>query len=88
MQQRKDNSGALFKNDQKQGDNHPDYKGSAMIDGSDYWLSAWINVSKNGLTYMSLSLQPKEQVHNHGVQQAQQVSQQQQQVNFEDDIPF
>jgi len=85
MQQRKDNSGALFKNDQKQGDNHPDYKGSAMIDGSDYWISAWINTSKNGLKYMSLSLQPKDQVHTQGVQQAQQQYQQQQ--TFED-IPF
>ena len=84
--QRKDNSGALFKNDQKQGDNHPDYKGSAMIDGSDYWVSAWINTSKNGVKYMSLSLQHKDQVHNQGVQKAQQAVQQT--VDFDDDIPF
>jgi len=91
MQQR-DNNGVLFKNDQKQGDNHPDYKGSAMVDGVDYWLSAWINISKNGNKYMSLKLNPKEQVHNQGVQGAQQQvnqqpPQQMQQQSF-DDIPF
>lgn len=86
--QRKDNNGVLFKNDQKQGDNHPDYKGSAMVDGSDYWLSAWINVSKNGQKYMSIKLNPKDQVHNDGVQRSQQNVQQSFNDEFDQDIPF
>lgn len=85
MQQRKDNSGALFKNERKESDSHPDYKGEAMIDGSEYWISAWINESKSGVKYMALKYTMKEQVHNHGVQQAQQQPQQPQ--TFED-IPF
>jgi hypothetical protein len=59
--QQKDNSGALFKNDRKENEKQPDYKGSATIDGVDYWISAWINVSqKDGKTkYMSLGFTRK-----------------------------
>jgi hypothetical protein len=48
------NSGALFKAEKKT-DNHPDYNGSINIDGTDYWLSAWLKKDKNGNAYMSLS---------------------------------
>jgi hypothetical protein len=48
------NSGALFKAEKKT-DSHPDYNGSINIDGTDYWLSAWLKKDKNGNTYMSLS---------------------------------
>ena len=47
--------GVLFKNDKKETDNHPDYNGSINIEGTEYWLSAWINQDKNGKKYMSLS---------------------------------
>lgn len=53
------NRGALFKNDKKN-PNWPDYKGSLNVAGIDYWLSAWIKKDKNGATYMSLSVKPKE----------------------------
>lgn len=54
------NTGALFKND-KERDTHPDYKGSINIDGTEYWLSSWINTSKQGKKFMSLKASPKEQ---------------------------
>lgn len=47
--------GVLFKNDRKETDSHPDYNGSINIEGTEYWLSAWINEDKNGKKYMSLS---------------------------------
>ena len=56
----KDMTGSLFKNDRKESDNHPDYKGSALINGVDHWLDAWINTDRNGGKYMSLKLKPKE----------------------------
>ena len=56
------NRGALFKNDDKQSDKHPDYKGSINIDGVEYWLSSWIKTSKQGNKFMSLSVQPKQAV--------------------------
>lgn len=58
--EQKDLTGSLFKNDRKESDTHPDYKGSALIGGVDHWLDAWINVSKDGKKYMSLKLKPKD----------------------------
>ena len=55
------NSGSLFKNDKKETESQPVYKGSINIEGVDYWLSAWLNTSKQGVKYMSLKATPKEQ---------------------------
>jgi hypothetical protein len=50
------NSGALFnERDKKKGPNDRDYGGRIDIEGRQYWLSAWINTSKQGLKYLSLS---------------------------------
>ena len=55
------NSGALFRNEDKQSDKHPDYRGSINVDGVDYWLSAWMKTSKKGERFMSLAVKPKDQ---------------------------
>lgn len=59
----KDNSGSLFKNDRKEQPNHPDYRGSAMVNGVEFWMSAWIKNADdpNKKTFMSFSFQPKEE---------------------------
>jgi uncharacterized protein (DUF736 family) len=58
----KPNTGSLFKNDKKEADTHPDYKGSGLIEGvGEVWLDAWINTSANGTKYMSLKFKPKDQ---------------------------
>ena len=54
-----ENSGALFKNDRKEKDSHPDYKGSALVDGADYWISAWIKEGQKG-KFMSLAFTAKD----------------------------
>jgi uncharacterized protein (DUF736 family) len=53
------NQGALFRNEDKTEEKHPDYRGSINVGGVDHWLSAWIKTSKKGSKYMSLSVKPK-----------------------------
>lgn len=52
--------GVLFKNDKKESEKHPDYKGSCEIEGTEYWLSAWIKEGQKG-KFMSLSFSVKEE---------------------------
>lgn len=59
MEEKRDNSGVLFKNDKKEEPKHPDYKGNITVGGKDYWLSAWIKEGKNG-KFMSLAMNPKD----------------------------
>jgi hypothetical protein len=35
------NRGSIWKNEKKEKDTHPDFTGSANVDGHDYWVSAW-----------------------------------------------
>jgi len=84
--EQKDNSGAMFVNDKKESETHPDRKGSAMIGGVDYWVSGWLNESAKGSKYLSLKFTAKEDAHNQGVKQI--VNKVQKQEFLEDDIPF
>ena len=57
--EKRDNSGVLFKNENKDNEKKPDYKGSIMVDGNEYWLSAWIKEGKSG-KFMGLAVSPKD----------------------------
>ena len=59
MEYDNNNRGSLFKNDRKDDAKFPDYKGSLNVDGVEFWLSAWIKVSKDGQKFMSLSIKNK-----------------------------
>lgn len=55
------NRGALFKNDRKETDSHPDLSGQINVDGKDYWLSGWTKRNEdNSFKVLSLSVKPKE----------------------------
>lgn len=56
----KDMSGSLFKNTRKEKDTHPDYNGSARIEGHDYWISAWLKEGKDGGKYFSFAFKRKD----------------------------
>lgn len=59
----KELSGVLFKNDKKTTEKHPSYKGQALVNGVEYWMSAWINKNDKG-SYMSIQFEPKGQKRN------------------------
>jgi len=88
--EQKDNDLVLFKNDKKESDKHPDYKGSGMVNGVEVWLSAWINKSKDGKVYMSLKTQNKQEVQAKGMAQARAAAAPTPQADSfaDDDIPF
>lgn len=59
MEDKRDNSGVLFKNDSRDNEKKPHYKGSIVVNGVDYWLSAWIKDGKSG-KFMGLAVSPKD----------------------------
>ena len=88
------NSGALFANKKKSKDSDPLYRGSVDVEGIEYWVSSWVNISKAGEKYMSLKLTKKEDAKSQQTSQSNyNPSMDQQQAskgfdNFDDDIPF
>jgi hypothetical protein len=89
------NRGALFKNDRKEQDSHPDLSGQINIEGKEYWLSGWSKRNDDGsFKVLSLSVKPKESRR----QEANRVGQQRQATRqapppardefLDDDIPF
>lgn len=55
-QQRKDNTGSMRRNTEKQNDKQPDYKGSVLIAGRLYFLSSWDNGD-----YMKIAVTPADE---------------------------
>ena len=77
----KENSGSLFKNDRRETENHPNYKGDGLINGKEVWISAWVKETTTGSKFMSISFQNKNDVNA--------VSSSKPVVEFEDeDLPF
>ena len=75
------NKGAMWRNNEKQQDNQPDFKGSINIEGVEYWLSGWSKKQGDNPNAPSVrfAYTPKQQAHDNGYQQAQQAMQQPQQ---------
>ena len=51
----KNNSGAIFKNDNKKSENHPDYKGKVNVNGKDMEVALWLKESSKGTKFFSCS---------------------------------
>ena len=56
----RDLTGSLFKNQKKATEHHPGATGSCLIDGKEYWVSAWTKQDKNGAPWQSLAFKLKE----------------------------
>lgn len=76
------NSGILSKNQKRKSDKHPEYTGSAEIDGVEYWLGAWVNESDKG-KYFKISFTRKEEQ-----SQQQSASSQRRREPDDDEVPF
>ena len=49
------NTGAIFKNDNKKAENHPDYKGKVNVNGKEMEVALWLKTSAKGLKFFSVS---------------------------------
>ena len=76
------NRGAIWKNENRQSEKHPQYKGSINVGGVEYWLSAWVGNKDNPKApALSLSVQAKEE-------QAKSKAAPATADDFDDDMPF
>lgn len=55
----KNNYGALFKNERKTDESHPDYTGSIMIENQEYYLDVWVKRQEGKKTYMAVHTKKK-----------------------------
>lgn len=76
--------GALFVNDRKKKDSHPDRKGTCTIEGVEYWVSGWLKKTRDGKTFLSLAFTRKD---DDGTDQRPR-GERQQSAGPEDDIAF
>lgn len=89
--EQKDNEGILSRNDNKrEGKQDAEFTGSALVDGQEYWVNAWVNESKTKLNpdgtkrkYFKLQFKPKQQSGGSSSQQTRQAP-----PDDFDDTPF
>lgn len=79
--------GVLFKEELKEKDGAPDYKGSCEVAGVEYWISAWINTAKGSQRkFMSLKFRAKDMAYKSV--QKRESAQSGTPEPFNDEIPF
>ena len=49
------NTGAIFKNENKKAENHPDYKGKVNVNNKEMEVALWLKTSAKGLKFFSAS---------------------------------
>jgi hypothetical protein len=90
------NRGSIWKNEDKDADTHPDFKGSLNVDGTEYWVSAWkrkegANPKAPALSFTVKAKEGQTKTDTRQPAKAQQKPNEQKPGSFddfEDDIPF
>lgn len=83
--EQKNNTGAIFKNDNKTAENQPDYRGKMMVDGQHWEISLWIRESQaTGLKYFSAAIKEPYVKPTDAVSTSQKI----QDATEADDVPF
>ena len=78
--------GVLFKNKERRDDKDPAYQGQCTVDGTEWWLAAWINETRDGKKYMSLRFTAKQAKDIKGAVTHKEPERRQ--PDFDDEIPF
>ena len=78
--EQKENSGAIFKNNYKKAETHPDYKGKMNVDGKDKEVALWVRETKNGEKFFSMAISEP--------YKPQPVVEENTKTEVEDDLPF
>lgn len=78
------NTGSLFKNDRREKETHAHARGSALIDGVEYWVDAWTNTTNSGDKYQSLKFRRKDEARVPNGSQGAPM----QAADLDDDVPF
>ena len=83
MQYDDTNRGAVWFNDNKLTDKHPDYSGTLNVEGKIYWLSGWKKKSdaKQNSPLVKFSVKEKIPILNEKKEPLQS-------INYDDDLPF
>ena len=84
----RNNTGAIFKNDNKKAENHPDYKGKVNVNGKEMEVALWMKTSAKGVKFFSVSfsepyIKTNEPQINGTLKQPSYVS-----LDAKDDLPF
>ena len=80
--------GVLFKNEDKQSDKHPDYRGDCTIEGVAYFMDAWLNTAESGRKYMSFRFKRKDKQGTSVPVKTQAGKVERRSTDMDDDIPF
>ena len=81
----RNNSGAIFKNENKKSENQPDYKGKVNVNGKEMEIALWIKISAKGLKFLSASFS---EPFVKGEPQNQKNEPQYKALDINDDLPF
>jgi hypothetical protein len=82
------NRGALWRNERKQTDKHPDYTGEVDVEGVVYWVSAWKGKTGNNPKAPILSFSLKKKEPRSASQNSETAHSPAPNDDFDDDIPF
>lgn len=86
--ERKNNTAVIFKNNYKEKETQPDFKGEGVVNGEEVRIAMWVNTSKKGDKYFAATFEKKEQQDGSGNVQKEQPKKAETKQEADDDLPF
>lgn len=60
--EQKPNTGSIFKNDRKEKENQPDYRGTINVNGKDWSIALWVKDGKKGKFFSASISEPQTRI--------------------------